>query len=135
MTEFPIQLDTYSTELAPDGTVVIPLTRTSQFSTCHATLAPNQISNAVVHKHVEESWYVLSGEGEFYCAAINAGRPFELRSGTCFIVPRQSGFQLRNINDAPLCCLITTAPAWPGEDEALPASGPWQPNLDAPRPS
>jgi mannose-6-phosphate isomerase-like protein (cupin superfamily) len=96
---------------------------------CHsvseATFRPGQVSRAVRHRHVEESWYVLDGEAEVWRRPAD-GSPasiVRLGPGEALNIPPGFGFQVRALGAVPLRLLCSTAPPWPGPDEAVPVDG------------
>ena len=52
--------------VAPDGSEVRPLLELEAGGTAHFSLAPGKVSKAVLHKTVEEIWYIISGRGEMW---------------------------------------------------------------------
>ena len=52
--------------VAPDGSDVRVLLSLGGGSMAHFELAPGRVSAAVVHRTVEEIWYVLAGRGEMW---------------------------------------------------------------------
>jgi len=117
-----VRLNSASLVTAPDGSSLHLLARTKHASLCHGELKANTVSTAVMHKTVEELWYVLSGEGSFYCEALNAGAPFDIGDGTSFALPPRSVFQFKCTSEHSLRFVITTLPAWPGDHEIITAS-------------
>lgn len=61
-----IRLPRDPTEAAPDGSDVRTLLRLAGGSMVHFTLPAGTVSAAVVHRSVEEIWYVLSGRGQMW---------------------------------------------------------------------
>jgi mannose-6-phosphate isomerase-like protein (cupin superfamily) len=94
-------------------------------SVCEAVFKPGQVSRAVRHRGVEESWYVLDGEAEVWRQPARGG-PAEitrLSRGEALNIPPGFGFQVRALGTVPLRMLCSTAPPWPGPDEAIPVEG------------
>ena len=89
------------------------------------TLQPGQASAAVRHRTVEELWYVVSGRGRMWRRDAAHEKDTALEPGLCLSVPLGTAFQFRCEGDAPLVAVAVTMPPWPGDDEALPAAGPW----------
>lgn len=119
--EYKFLPENYS-HLAPDGSEIRALAGNGHCA--HCILPPGKISRAVKHKTIDEIWYVVSGEGEFWGEAANP--PIQkLCPGASLIIPRQTAFQFRNISNEPLCILLFSATPWPGENEAMPATGNW----------
>jgi mannose-6-phosphate isomerase-like protein (cupin superfamily) len=115
------------TVLAPDGSEVRVLVAGARGSMAHFTLPPGQTSTAVRHRTVEELWYVLSGEGEMWREHDGRSEILALRPGVSLSIPLGTRFQFRCLGAAPLRCVGVTMPPWPGEQEAVPVPGPWQP--------
>jgi mannose-6-phosphate isomerase-like protein (cupin superfamily) len=123
--------------VAPDGSDVRILLRLAGGSMAHFELAGGRTSRAVVHRSVDEIWYVLSGRGEMWRSQAGAqggeGRPggeggeqiVPLEPGTCLSIPAGTRFQFRCLGDGPLAAVAVTMPPWPGEDEAREVRGAW----------
>jgi mannose-6-phosphate isomerase-like protein (cupin superfamily) len=124
--------------VAPDGSDVRILLRLGGGSMAHFELAGGRTSRAVVHRSVDEIWYVLSGRGDMWRS--QAGRRggegrrggqgreeaiVPLEPGTCLSIPVGTSFQFRSLGDGPLAAVAVTMPPWPGEDEAREVSGAW----------
>ncbi len=114
---------------APDGAAVRLLLALTGGSMAHFELPAGAVSHAVTHRTVEEIWYVLSGEGAIWRRHGGAERIEALKPGTAVAIPLGTAFQYRAEAGAPLVFLAITMPPWPGMDEALPAAGPWAPNV------
>ena len=93
----------------------------------HSTVPPGRSNRATVHATVSEFWHVLEGEGEIWRSAGGEERVTPLLPGVSIDIPVGTAFQYRCTGDAPLKFICITMPAWPGDDEASPASGPWTP--------
>jgi mannose-6-phosphate isomerase-like protein (cupin superfamily) len=113
--------------IAPDGSEVRILCRLAGGSMAHFSLPPGRVSRAVRHRSVDEIWYVLSGRGEMWRAAGNDVQVTPLAPGVCLTIPCGHGFQFRTLGAAALVAVAVTMPPWPGDNEAEPAAGPWQP--------
>jgi mannose-6-phosphate isomerase-like protein (cupin superfamily) len=111
--------------VAPDGSDVRILLRLAGGSMAHFELAGGHTSRAVVHRTVDEIWYVLGGRGEMWRGQAGAGEVVPLEAGTCLSIPAGTRFQFRSLGDGPLCAVAVTMPPWPGEDEAIEVSGVW----------
>jgi len=117
---------------APDGSSVRPLARTGRGSMATFRLRPGQVAAAVVHRTVDELWYVAEGSGWLWRrapgddATESAGELTRLEPGVAVDLPVGTAFQFRASDDAELVVVGVTMPPWPGEDEAIPAmGGPW----------
>jgi mannose-6-phosphate isomerase-like protein (cupin superfamily) len=115
--------------LAPDGSEIRLLPTMKGGSLCHCTLPAGQTSSPVIHRRVEEIWYVLSGDGEVWRSNAEAEATVRVCAGSSLSIPPRTSFQFRNTGDAPLCILIVTMPPWPGPEEAENAEGIWPPRL------
>lgn len=111
--------------LAPDGSAVRVLLAIGGGSMAHFELAAGRTSLAVVHRTVEEIWYVLSGRGEMWRAEGDREEVAALEAGTCLTIPVGTRFQFRASATESLCVVAITMPPWSGPGEALPAVGPW----------
>jgi mannose-6-phosphate isomerase-like protein (cupin superfamily) len=113
--------------LAPDGSEVRILLARSGGSMAHFRLPQGQVSQAVRHRSVEEIWYVLSGSGEMWQSDGAASATFPLRPGVCLTIPACVAFQFRTLGPEALTAVAITMPPWPGDAEAEPVAGPWEP--------
>ena len=111
--------------VAPDGSDVRVLLRLDGGSMAHFELAGGRTSRAVVHRSVDEIWYVLSGRGEMWRSLGDREQMVPLEPGTCLSIPVGTRFQFRALGDGPLSAVAVTMPPWPGEDEARKVSGAW----------
>lgn len=114
---------------APDGSEIRLLPTMTGGGLCHCTLPVGKTSLPVAHKHVEEIWYVLEGEGEVW-RGNPKDHPVFVSKGTSLTIPPRTAFQFRNTGVSPLCILIVTMPQWPGPEEAEKVSGVWHPLLN-----
>jgi mannose-6-phosphate isomerase-like protein (cupin superfamily) len=113
--------------VAPDGSLVRILAAGVHGSMAHFELAEGQVSRAVRHRSVEELWFVLDGRGQMW--QDGTAHPLELRPGVSLSIPVGTAFQFRSLGPGPLTAVGVTMPPWPGDDEAEPAVGPWDPAL------
>src|SRR3954447_13369953 len=115
--------------IAPDGSEVRILVSLAGGSLAHFSLASGRTSRTVRHRTVEELWYFVGGRGQMW-RRDGAGREsvVDVEAGVSLDVPRGTAFQFRSTGDEPLAAVGTTLPPWPGDDEALPAAGPWRPS-------
>ncbi len=114
-------------EAAPDGSRLWPLARLPGASVAEFELAPGKISRAVVHRTIDEIWYVLAGAGELWRRQGAREETVALEPGLCLTIPCGTQFQFRALGVQPLRVLGVSLPPWPGEGEALSADGPWAP--------
>lgn len=115
------------TVTAPDGSDVRVLLRLAGGSMAHFSLAPGRVSQAVVHRTVEEIWYVLEGAAEMWRRQGPREAVTALRAGDCLTLPLGTAFQFRTVGDTPFCAVAITLPPWPGPDEAVAVPGRWPP--------
>ncbi len=111
--------------LAPDGSQIRLLPTMKGGGLCHCTLPAGKTSSPVAHHHVEEIWYVLSGEGELWRKGAGIEDTVRLSAESSLTIPPRTAFQFRNTGGRPLCILIVTMPPWPGPQEAETATGVW----------
>ncbi len=115
--------------LAPDGSQIRLLVLTERGSMVHCTLAPGQITRAVRHRTVDEVWFCLAGSGQLWRRSSNTSEIVDLAPAMAISLPVGTEFQFRTVGDDPLEVVITTMPPWPGEQEAVPVQGVWEPEL------
>ncbi len=115
---------------APDGAAVRLLPRLAGGSMAHFELPAGAVSRAVIHRTVEEIWYVLSGHGALWRRSPKAERIEPIGPGVALTIPLGVAFQFRA---EPLAFLAVTMPPWPGMDEAIALEGPWTPTVAAGR--
>ena len=128
MTDFAtLQLPTDPTVTAPDGSDVRVLLGLPGGSMAHFELKAGQVAKAVVHRTVEEVWYVLAGRGEMWRSQGGREETVALVPGVCLTIPVGTRFQFRAAADQPVSAVAVTLPPWPGEGEAVFVEGPWAP--------
>lgn len=126
---------------APDGSRVrVLLDAPARGSMACFELDLGQVAAAVVHRTVDELWWVVSGRGELWRRLDGDGGDggdagdgvvVDLLPGMCVDIPCGTTFQFRAAVDEGLCVLGVTMPPWPGADEARRATGPWPPSPGA----
>lgn len=114
-----------ATVIAPDGSEVRVLLSLSCGSMAHFQLAAGAVSKAVVHRTVEEIWYVLAGRGQMWRKQGEQQDVTELAPGLCLTIPQGTCFQFRAAPDTTLSAVAVTMPPWPGDDEAQTVVGYW----------
>jgi mannose-6-phosphate isomerase-like protein (cupin superfamily) len=130
MADFETQhLPVDRTAIAPDGSDVRVLLGLACGGMAHFELGPNQVSNAVAHKTVEEIWYFLSGRGQMWRRQSGRSEVVDVYSGVCLTIPLGTHFQFRSFGYEPLTAIGVTMPPWPGADEAIIVRGKWQPTV------
>ncbi len=124
-----VELSTAPVETAPDGSLVHVLAKVAGGSSARFELPAGAVSVAVVHKSVDEIWYFVSGSGRFWRGDANAEQTVNVRAGTSLSVAQGVCFQFAADPGQPLVAVGFTVPAWPGDAEAQPVEGPWQPTV------
>jgi mannose-6-phosphate isomerase-like protein (cupin superfamily) len=117
--------------LAPDGSEVRILVGLSHGSMAHFQLDPGEVSIAVMHRSVEELWYVVAGRGEMWRSQDGRDEVVALEPGVSLSIPVGTRFQFRALGDAPFAAVGVTMPPWPGMEEAVVVEGAWTPTLGA----
>lgn len=95
----------------------------------HSTVPARQVNRATVHASVSEFWYILEGKGEIWRDDGVENGITVLVPGTAIDIPRGTAFQYRNVSDVDLKFICVAMPPWPGESEATPVKGKWQPTI------
>jgi len=114
---------------APDGSEIRLLIdwrhQATRASLCEVTLAAGQVSRPILHRTVEEVWYVLEGRGWVWrCppdAETDSVALVSVVPGDALTIPTGWRFQFRAEDGGVLRFLCYTAPPWPGPGEAQPA--------------
>jgi mannose-6-phosphate isomerase-like protein (cupin superfamily) len=116
--------------IAPDGSEIRLLSvGMGGGSMVHCRLAPGKTTRAVRHRTVEEMWHCVNGRGQVWRSAGGAQDMTTLRPGVSISIPTGACFQFRSDGNSPLEIIIATTPPWPGEEEAVPCDGIWEPSL------
>jgi mannose-6-phosphate isomerase-like protein (cupin superfamily) len=110
---------------APDGSAVRVLCATARGGTATFTLEPGAVAKAVVHRTVEEIWYVAAGQGRLWRKHGETEQIVDLAPGLSLTIPVGTRFQFRNDGADALRIVAVTMPPWPGESEAVPTDGIW----------
>jgi mannose-6-phosphate isomerase-like protein (cupin superfamily) len=114
---------------APDGSDVRILCRVQAASSALFSLPPGGVARAVVHRTVDEIWYVVGGQGRVWRRRDGNEEISDLAPGVSLTIPVGTEFQFRNDGSVPLQIFGVTMPPWPGDDEASPVAGAWVPTL------
>ena len=126
MSEFStLPLPAETTVVAPDGSNVRVLLGMSKGTMAHFELPAGMTSSAVVHRTVEEIWFVVAGRGQMWRRQGEREEIVELVPGTCLTIPLGTHFQFRASAAEPVAVVGITMPPWPGADEAIAVPGPW----------
>ena len=115
--------------IAPDGSQVRVLCGLSRGSLAVFSLPPGAVAKAVVHRSVEEVWFVLAGTGQIWRQLGAQQEITDLRPGVSIAIPTGMAFQFRCDGAETLSVLGATMPPWPGDAEAVPVDGAWQPTI------
>ena len=113
--------------IAPDGSQVRLLVATARGSMAVFTLAPGEVSRAVAHRSVEEIWHVVAGHGRLWRKHGAEDAVADLAPGVSISLPVGTHFQFRCDGDTALSITAVTMPPWPGDGEAYPVAGRWEP--------
>jgi mannose-6-phosphate isomerase-like protein (cupin superfamily) len=110
---------------APDGSEIRLAGAVAGGSVAHGTLPPGVVSVAVIHRTVEEIWYVLSGAAELWRRQDDREEIVSLETGMAITIPLGTSFQFRTLGEAPFSFLMCTMPPWQGDGEAVLIDGHW----------
>src|SRR5687767_10113177 len=105
--------------IAPDTSEIRLLVGTTRGSLAHGTLPPGGVSLAIVHRTVEEVWYVTAGRGQVWRKQDDRESVVDVEPGTALTIPTGAHFQFRATGPEPLTFVMCTMPPWPGEQEAV----------------
>ena len=105
--------------VAPDGSEIRLLVGTAGCSMAHGTLTPGRVSLAIMHRTVEEVWYVTAGQGQVWRKQGDREAVVDVAAGSALTIPTGAHFQFRATGSAPLCFVMCTMPPWPGAHEAV----------------
>ena len=92
----------------------------------HFELAAGRASAAIVHRTVQELWFVVSGKAEMWRQSQEQEAVTLLAPGTSLSIPVGTKFQFRSLGPEPFRAVGVTMPPWPGPEEAVFVAGPWQ---------
>jgi mannose-6-phosphate isomerase-like protein (cupin superfamily) len=124
-----MRLPTTRDAVAPDASDVRILLALERGGMAHFELASGATSKAVTHRTVEEIWFFVSGRGEMWRKQDEREEIVAVESGVCLTIPLGTHFQFRSLGDEPLGAIGITMPPWPGEGEAIPVRGKWEPTV------
>lgn len=113
--------------VAPDGSLVRVLVRSTGGSMARFSLPPFAVSHAVVHRTVDEVWSSLCGQGRMWLRNGDTASILVVVPGLSVAIPVGTSFQFRSDSAQPLQAVGVTMPPWPGDDEASVVQGPWPP--------
>jgi mannose-6-phosphate isomerase-like protein (cupin superfamily) len=95
----------------------------------HSTVPPGQVNKGCRLKTVSEFWHVLEGRGQIWRAREGREETVVLEAGVSIDIPVGTAFQYRCDGDQPLKFICISMPPWPGDSEAEPVKGIWEPTI------
>ena len=110
---------------APDGSAVRPLAGLPGGGMATFRLEAGQVAAAVIHRTVEEIWFVTEGHGAIWRRQGDREEVTALEPGLCLTIPVGTAFQFRAADSEGVSIVAVTMPPWPGPDEAVPVAGVW----------
>ena len=110
---------------APDGSDVRILCQAAGGSMAHFSLPPGATAHAVMHRTVDEIWYVIQGIGEMWQEQDGQKTTIALEPGVSLTILQGTKFQFRNTSNDVFAAVAITMPPWPGEEEAMFVDGAW----------
>ena len=111
--------------LAPDGSEIRLLPALAGGSMAHCTLPPGGVSKAIVHRSVEEIWFVVSGRGALWRKQSALEEIVDVEAGVGLTIAAGTESQFRAAGAEPLIIVLVTMPPWPGPDEAVRVADHW----------
>ena len=123
------QLSVERDAVAADGSDVRILLEVNGGGMAHFELGPNQTSNAVTHRSVEEICFFLSGQGQMWREQNGESELIDVFPGVCLTIPLGTHFQFRSFGQEVLAAIGATIPPWQGDDEVLDVDGLWESTL------
>ena len=115
--------------IAANGSEVRILCKLSRGAMAMFTLPAGAVSKAVAHRTVEELWCVIRGRGRIWRKIGDEEDVTDLVAGVSVAIPTGAYFQFRNDGAQPLDIIAATMPPWPGDGEAYPVAGAWDPTV------
>lgn len=113
-------------ELAPDGSEIRVLVKSDKGSMVHCSLPPQGVSQAIKHRTVDELWYFIQGQGEFWRKKGAIEQIDTVGPGVSIDIPVGTEFQFRNLGKDPLQAIITTMPPWSGPNDPVIVKYKWK---------
>ena len=110
---------------APDGSAVRLLAGLAGGGMATFRLEAGQVARAVIHRTVEEIWFVTEGRGAIWRRQGDREEVTPLEPGLCHTIPVGTAFQFRAADSEGVTIVAVTMPPWPGADEAVPVAGVW----------
>ena len=110
---------------APDGSAVRLLAGLAGGGMAQFRLEAGQVAAAVIHRTVEEIWFVTEGRGAIWRRQGEREEVTALQAGLCLTIPVGTAFQFRAADSEGVTIVAVTMPPWPGADEAVPVAGVW----------
>jgi len=115
--------------MALDGSEVRLLCEVPRGAMAMFTLPADAVSKAVAHRTIEELWCVIRGRGRIWRKIGDREDVTDLVAGVSVAIPTGAHFQFRNDGSQPLDIIAATMPPWPGDGEAYPVDGRWEPTV------
>lgn len=110
--------------VAPDGSEIRYLAASGEgaarASLVEASLPAGSVSQAVRHRTVEETWYIVEGSGKVWRSMGSEARIDAVSAGDALVIPTGAAFQF-SAGPSGMRILCNTVPPWPGPAEALSA--------------
>ncbi|MBA2961938.1 cupin domain-containing protein [Ramlibacter sp. MAH-25] len=114
------------TVVAPDGADVRVLLGVPAGTMAHFELAAGKTARAIVHRTVDEVWFIVAGRGEMWRRQGDREETVPLDPGVCLTIPVGTQFQFRASASVRVAAVAMTMPPWPGAQEAVFVRGPWE---------
>lgn len=111
--------------LAPDGSEIRLLVATSRGSMVHGTLPPGGVSLAIMHRTVEEVWYIIAGRAQVWRKHGEHETIVDVAPGSALTIPTGAHFQFRTSGPEPFQIVMCTMPPWSGAHEAVRVPDRW----------
>lgn len=124
-----VQLPSTADTSSPAGASVRLLVSGDTGGMIHSTLPAHQINRAIVHKSVNEFWYILEGQGEIWRDNGQSTSVTRLVPGTSIEIEKGTKFQYRNVAKQDFKFICIAMPPWTGDDEATYVEGHWEANI------
>src|SRR5262245_437493 len=109
-----LSLPAERTVLAPDGSDVRVLLGLQGGGMAHFRLPAGAVARAVMHRTVEELWFIVEGSGQMWRRQDGREQTVDLLPGICLTIPLGTQFQFRADSHTALCAVAVTMPPWPG---------------------
>lgn len=111
--------------IAPNGMASGKPLELSGISLNQSILPAFDTSKAIMNLSVEEFWYCVEGKGEFWRYQYGFQNIDEIKPHTCFAIPKESAFQIRNNNNKLLKFIVVRTPSWEKNKDSVTVRGRW----------